>query len=88
MDIAKTICLAYDQFDFVISSFDSSVTHAEPYCIQYVILVALDLEIQLLENTNSAVACPPEEWWAALCSTTRNLFQKSDVKPEYAGSYR
>ena len=22
-----------------------------------------------------------EEWWAALCSTTRELFQKSDVKP-------
>ena len=23
-----------------------------------------------------------EEWWAALCSTTRNLFQKSTVKPD------
>ena len=23
-----------------------------------------------------------EEWWAALCSTTRALFQKTDVKPE------
>ena len=23
-----------------------------------------------------------EEWWAALCSTTRELFRKSDVKPE------
>ena len=23
-----------------------------------------------------------EEWWAALCSTTRALFRKSDVKPE------
>ena len=23
-----------------------------------------------------------KEWWAALCSTTRDLFQKSDVKPE------
>lgn len=22
-----------------------------------------------------------EEWWTALCSTTRNLFKKSDVKP-------
>ena len=22
------------------------------------------------------------EWWEALCSTTRELFQKSDVKPE------
>ena len=23
-----------------------------------------------------------EEWWAALCSTTRDLFKKSDVKPQ------
>ena len=23
-----------------------------------------------------------EEWWAALCSTTHALFQKTDVKPE------
>ena len=23
-----------------------------------------------------------EEWWAALCSTTRNLFKKSNVKPD------
>ena len=23
-----------------------------------------------------------EEWWAALCSTTRELFEKTDVKPE------
>ena len=23
-----------------------------------------------------------EEWWAAICSTTRDLFRKSDVKPE------
>ena len=22
-----------------------------------------------------------EEWWTALCSTTRDLFKKSDVKP-------
>ncbi len=24
----------------------------------------------------------PEEWWAALCSTTRDLFAKTDVRPE------
>ncbi len=23
-----------------------------------------------------------EEWWAALCKTTRELFRKSDVRPE------
>lgn len=26
-----------------------------------------------------------EEWWAALCKTTRNLFKESDVKPEEIG---
>ena len=23
-----------------------------------------------------------EEWWAALCQTTKDLFKKTDVKPE------
>ena len=45
MDIAKTICLADDQFDFIIGSLYSCVAHSEPYCIHYVLSVTLDLEV-------------------------------------------
>ena len=45
LDVTKTICFAYNQFDFIVDSLNSSVAHTEPYCIQYVLPMALDLEV-------------------------------------------
>ena len=33
-------------------------------------------------SDNGGAEQDTEEWWAALCSTTRELFRKSDVKPK------
>ena len=60
MDISKTVRLADDQLDFVISCLNSCVAHAEPYCIQYVLPVTLELEVLFLESINPTVACPLE----------------------------
>ena len=35
----------------------------------------------LYTSSNGSAEQDTEEWWAALCSTTRALFRKSDVKP-------
>ena len=54
-------------------------------------LFHIDTEIRLVASAAAAYGLyisdggaeqDTEEWWAALCSTTRELFQKSEVKPE------
>ena len=60
LDVPKTICLADYQFDFVIGCFNAGIAHSQPYGIQYVFLMALDLPIEFLECRYPAVACPPE----------------------------
>ena len=39
----------------------------------------------LYPTEDGGVEQDENEWWEALCSTTRELFQKSDVKPEEIG---
>lgn len=53
------IRLADSQFNLVVDSLAPCVVHPEPCCIKYVLPVTIDFEIQLLESTDSAVACPP-----------------------------
>ena len=55
-------------------------------------LFAIDSGIELVASSNAGYGLytssngsaeqDTEEWWAALCSTTRALFRKSDVKPQ------
>ena len=55
-------------------------------------LFRIDSEIELVAGSSAGYGLyisedggaeqDTEEWWAALCSTTRALFQKSDVRPE------
>ena len=55
-------------------------------------LFAINSDIRLLASSSAGYGLyisedggaeqDTEEWWAALCSTTRALFQKSDVRPE------
>ena len=55
-------------------------------------LFDIDAEIQLVASSTAGYGLyitadggaeqDTEEWWEALCSTTRDLFQKSDVNPE------
>lgn len=55
-------------------------------------LFQIDSEIHLVESSTAAYNIyisddggaeqDPEEWWEALCSTTRSLFDKTEVKPE------
>ena len=55
-------------------------------------LFNIDSEIHLVSNSTAGYGLyisddggarqDTEEWWEALCSTTRELFRKSEVKPE------
>ena len=55
-------------------------------------LFDIDQEIRLLTSSTGSYGLyfsddggaeqDTEEWWAALCSTTHDLFAKSDIKPE------
>jgi len=55
-------------------------------------LFEIDTEIRMVDNSMASYGTyisedggaeqDTEEWWAALCSTTRDLFVKSDVKPQ------
>ena len=65
--VSKAICLADDQLDFIVSCLNPCVAHPQPDCIQYVIPVAFDLEIQLFKSVDSAVAGPPEPAFEFLC---------------------
>lgn len=40
-------------------------------------------ELYILENGGAEQDV--EEWWGAMCSTTRRLFTKTDVRPEQIG---
>ena len=54
-------------------------------------LFSVDTEIRLIASANAAYGLyfsadggaeqDTEEWWSALCSTTRDLFRQSEVKP-------
>ena len=39
-------------------------------------------EYGLYISDNGGAEQDTEEWWAALCSTTRDVLKKSDVKPQ------
>ena len=55
-------------------------------------LFSIDSKISLIASSvaeyglyiteNGGAEQDTEEWWAALCSTTQDLFKKSEVKPQ------
>lgn len=59
-DVPEAVCLADDQFDFVVGRLDPRVAHAQADRVRDVLLVAFDLGVQFPGCRDPAVARPPQ----------------------------
>ena len=66
-------------YDFGTSSVKTCLFHIDS---QIQLIAGSTAEYGLYISDNGGAEQDTEEWWAALCSTTRDVLKKSDIKPQ------
>ena len=66
-------------YDFGTSSVKTCLFNIDS---QIHLIAGLTAEYGLYISDDGGAEQDVEEWWAALCSTTRDVLKKSDVKPQ------
>ena len=66
-------------YDFGTSSLKTCLFQIDS---QIKLISGVSAEYKIYISSDGGAEQNTEEWWAAICSTTHNLFKKTDVKPE------